>query len=46
MNQDIFRCLHMSGTADQPDHVPSIGTSINRTAQYLGNTAGGVGLPI
>ena len=22
-NQAIFRCLHMSGTADQPDHVPS-----------------------
>ena len=36
----------MSETADQPDHVPSTGTSNNRTAQYLGNTAGGVGLPI
>ena len=45
-NQAIFRCLHMSGTPDQPDHVPSTGTSNNRTAQYLGNTAGGVGLPI
>ena len=45
-NQAFFRCLHMSGTADQPDHVPSTGTSNNRTAQYLGNTAGGVRLPI
>ena len=30
----------------QPDHMPSTGTSNNRTAQYLGNTAGGVGFPI
>ena len=46
MNQAIFRCLDMSGTADQPYHVPSTGTNNNRTAQCLGNTAGGVGLPI
>ena len=45
-NQAIFRCLRMSGTADQPDRVPSTETSNNRTAQNLGNTAGGVGLPI
>ena len=45
-NQAIFRCLDMSGTAGERDHVPSIGTSNNRTAPYLGNTAGGVGLPI
>ena len=45
-NQAIFRCLHMSGTADQPDNVPSTGTSNNRTAQYLGNAAGRVGLPL
>ena len=45
-NQAIFRCLHMSGTANQPDHVPSTGTSNNWTAQHLGNAAGGVGLPI
>ena len=45
-NQAIFRSLHMSGTADQPDHVPSSGTRNNRTAQYLGNTAGEIGLPI
>ena len=38
--------LHMSETADLPDHVPSTGTSNNRAAQYLENTAGGVGLPI
>ena len=36
----------MSGNANQPDHVPSTGTSNNRTAQYLGNMAGGVGPPI
>ncbi|GJQ85698.1 hypothetical protein Trydic_g1828 [Trypoxylus dichotomus] len=40
-NQTMFRCLHMSRTADQPDHVPSNGTSDN-----LGNMAGGIGLPI
>ena len=45
-NQAFFRCLYLSGTADQPDHVRSTGTSNNRTAQYVGNTAGGVGLPI
>ena len=45
-DQAIFRCLDMSGTADQQDHVPSTGTSNNRTVQYLWNTAGGVGLPI
>ena len=32
--------------ADQPDHVPSTGASNNRAVQYLGNTAGRVGLPI
>ena len=42
-NQAIFRCLHMSGTADQSDHVPSTGTIDNWTVQYLGNTASGVG---
>ena len=36
----------MSKTADQPDHVPSTGTSNNWIAQYLGNTAGAIGLPI
>ena len=36
----------MSGIADQPDHMPSTGISNNRTAQYQGNTAGGVELPI
>ena len=36
----------MSGTADQTDHVPSTGTSNNRTAEYLENTAGGVRLSI
>ena len=45
-NQAICRCLYMSGTANQPDHMPSTGRSNNRTAQYLGNTAGEVGLPI
>ena len=45
-NQAIFRCLHVSGIADQTDHVPSTGTSNNGTAQYLGNTTGGVGLSI
>ena len=45
-NQAIFRCFHMSATADQSDHVPSSGTSNNRTAQYLGNTAGELGLSI
>ena len=45
-NQAIFRCLCMIGTADQPEHVPSTGTSNNQTTQYLGNTAGGVGLSI
>ena len=45
-NQATFRCLHMSGTADQPDHVPSTGKSNYRTTQYLGNMAAGVGLPI
>ena len=43
VNQAIFRCLHMSENADQPDHMPSTGTSNNRTAQYPGNTADGVG---
>ena len=45
-NPAIFRCLHMSGTIDKPDHVPSTGTSNNRTAQYVGNAAGGVRLSI
>ena len=45
-NQAIFRCLLMSGTADQPGHVLSTGTSSIRTEQYLGTTAAGVGLPI
>ena len=34
-NQAIFRCLHMSGTADQPDHVPSTERSNNRTAHFF-----------
>ncbi|GJQ78928.1 hypothetical protein Trydic_g95 [Trypoxylus dichotomus] len=40
-NQAIFRCLRMRGTTDQPDHVPSNGTSDNQMAQYLRNMAGG-----
>jgi hypothetical protein len=36
----------MSGIADEPENVPSTEISDNQTSQYLGNMAGGVGLPI
>lgn len=45
-NQDIFRCLRINETVDQPVHVPVNGTSNNRAAQYLKNIAVGVGLPV
>ena len=31
-----FRFLHKSETADQPDHVPSTGTSNNRVGNIWG----------
>lgn len=36
-NQAIFSCLHIVGTADQPNHVPPNGSSNDRNAEYLGN---------
>lgn len=42
----ICWCRLICGTADQPDHVPTNGTSHNRTAHYLVKIAVGIGLLI